>query len=189
MEVPATFDQVSFDAWSSAGDDPICYTVQVSDDAASWRAIASGAGTGQDIVVQTTLQTARYIRVAQNGSKAHWWSIAEFNVYVSDEYSARRTAAAMRPAQHTYVALAVLRSYAPLRRPSIARRGSDGRWSAINVARYGALLWFHRPRRLEPRVTPARVPTRPSVSRHRSWGANLLRTTGHPNVAGLVPYA
>ena len=48
MEVPPTFDQVSFDAWPSAGDDPICYTVQVSDDAASWRAVACGAGTGQD---------------------------------------------------------------------------------------------------------------------------------------------
>jgi len=91
MGAPRTFDQVSFDAGPSRGDYPVSYTIQASNDDTSWWTVTSGAGTGQDTVVQTTAQTARYIKITQNGSKGNWWSIAAFTVYVSDEYSVRQT--------------------------------------------------------------------------------------------------
>jgi aryl-phospho-beta-D-glucosidase BglC (GH1 family) len=91
MKTPRTFNQVSFDAGPSMGDYPASYTIQASNNNTSWRTIASGAGHDQDTIVQTTFQTARYIKIIQNGSKGNWWSIAELNVYVSDEYSVRQT--------------------------------------------------------------------------------------------------
>jgi aryl-phospho-beta-D-glucosidase BglC (GH1 family) len=91
MRTPMTFNQVSFDAGPGMGDYPASYTLQASNDNTYWWTIASGVGNGQDTVAQTTFQTARYIKITQGGNKGNWWSIAAFNVYVSDEFSVRQT--------------------------------------------------------------------------------------------------
>lgn len=84
------FDQVSLDAGSSTGDYPAGYLIQVSSDGANWSNVASGQGSQQDMVIPFTQQNARYILIFQTGSKGNWWSIAELNVYQSDEYTVRQ---------------------------------------------------------------------------------------------------
>ena len=85
------FDQISFDAGSNTGDYPAGYLIQVSSDGANWSNVASGQGNQQNMVISVTQQNARYILIFQTGSKGNWWSIAELNVYQSDEYTVRQT--------------------------------------------------------------------------------------------------
>jgi aryl-phospho-beta-D-glucosidase BglC (GH1 family) len=82
-----SFDQLSFDAGSSTGDYPASILVQASSDGSTWWNVVNATGTSQNVVVATTSQTARYILVFLQSSKSNWWSIAEFNAYVSDQYN------------------------------------------------------------------------------------------------------
>ncbi|HEY0601810.1 MAG TPA: cellulase family glycosylhydrolase [Herpetosiphonaceae bacterium] len=90
MKAQRTFNQISFDAGSSTGDYPASYRIQGSNDGSSWWDITSGTGSGQYILVDHGDRTARYIRITQTGSKGNWWSIGEFNAYVSDDFSIRQ---------------------------------------------------------------------------------------------------
>lgn len=82
------FDRITIDAGSSTGDNPAAYLVQGSTDGVHWDNYASGTSTSQkiDISLDGNGRTARYILVLQQGSKGNWWSISDFNVYVSDMY-------------------------------------------------------------------------------------------------------
>jgi len=84
------FDQISLDAGGNTGDYPAGYLIQTSSDGANWANVASGSGSGQNLVVPLVQQNARYILILQTGSKGNWWSIAELNVYQSDEYQVRQ---------------------------------------------------------------------------------------------------
>lgn len=82
------FDEITIDAGSNTGDYPATYLVQGSTDGSTWTDIANGSGTSHklDLKIGGNGATARYILVLQQGSKGNWWSISDFNVYVSDMY-------------------------------------------------------------------------------------------------------
>lgn len=84
-----TFNQIVLDSGSgSTGDYPRGYTVQVSNDGTSWTQIASGQGTNEQLPINFTAVSARYIKITQTGTSGNWWSIGELNVYLNnDDYS------------------------------------------------------------------------------------------------------
>lgn len=90
MGSPRTFDQISLDAGSSTGDYPSSFNIEASNDNVNWWTVKSATGNGQNVVVVTAYTTARYIRITLTSGKGNWWSIHEFNAYVSDEFNTRR---------------------------------------------------------------------------------------------------
>ncbi|SDP28954.1 Aryl-phospho-beta-D-glucosidase BglC, GH1 family [Paenibacillus sp. yr247] len=85
-----TFNQIVLDSGSSSPSDyPRSYTVQVSNDGASWSQVASGQGFNEQLPINFPAVSARYIKITQTGSSGgNWWSIAEFNVNLNnDDYS------------------------------------------------------------------------------------------------------
>lgn len=91
MQSPESFDRITLDAGPSMGDYPAGYQLQVSSDNVNWTNVTSGSGSGQLTDITFSAQTARYIKIIQTGSKGNWWSIAELNVYVADEWNVRQT--------------------------------------------------------------------------------------------------
>jgi len=86
-----SWDQISLDAGSSTGDFPVNFTIAASDDNTNWRTVKTVTGnTAQHVFVHTSDQRSRFVRVTLNSGKGNWWSIAEFYVYVSDEFNTRR---------------------------------------------------------------------------------------------------
>lgn len=91
MGAQRAFDEISLNAGSSTGDYPASFDIEVSNDNTNWTVIKSATGSGQNVIVHTPDQLfERYVRVRLTGSKSNWWSIHEFNVYVTDEYNTRR---------------------------------------------------------------------------------------------------
>lgn len=85
------FDEISINAGTSNGDYPGTFDVEVSNDNTTWSVIKSGVGSSQYVVLHVPDQlTVRYIRVKVTSSKGNWFSIHDFNVYVTDEYNTRR---------------------------------------------------------------------------------------------------
>ncbi|NJP35389.1 discoidin domain-containing protein [Micromonospora thermarum] len=78
---PTLFNRIYLDAAGFTGTAPVSYRVQVSSDGATWKDVASGPGGAQLLSVPFSPQIARYVRVAQTGSAAAHWSIAEFNLF------------------------------------------------------------------------------------------------------------
>jgi F5/8 type C domain len=84
MKTTRSFNSITLDAGSSAGNYPRGYKVLTSNNKFRWgNAIASGHGTSQMVTISFAAQSARYIRVIQTDSASSWWSIQEFNVYTS----------------------------------------------------------------------------------------------------------
>jgi hypothetical protein len=84
-----TFNQIVLDSGPSySGDYPRGYTVNVSDNGSTWTQVASGQGNNEQLPINFTAVSARYIKVTQTGTSSSWWSISEMNVYLnSDVYS------------------------------------------------------------------------------------------------------
>jgi beta-glucosidase len=76
-----TFDQLAMDSGGSAQDFARVFTVQVSADGVTWSNVTTGTGTSAVVTARFPHQTARWVRVVQNGSNSSWWSIAELNLY------------------------------------------------------------------------------------------------------------
>ena len=83
MQVAKTFYQIELNTSLSPDDYPRGYRVQVSNDGTDWgSSVATGNGSSSAFKINFPTQTARFIRVTQTGSVAHyWWSIYDFNVY------------------------------------------------------------------------------------------------------------
>jgi glucosylceramidase len=75
------FRRLVIDTGASTGDYARSWTLQASDDASTWRSIASGTGTGQLTTIDVTRTRARYLRVVSTGSAGNWWSIADVRLY------------------------------------------------------------------------------------------------------------
>lgn len=78
-----SFDQLVLNQGALAGDAPAAYQVSTSADGSTWTAKATGSGTSALTTIAIARTTARYVRVTQTGTAAHWWSIAEASVYDS----------------------------------------------------------------------------------------------------------
>lgn len=84
------FDEIAINANTSTGDYPGTFNVEVSNDNANWNSIKSATGSTQNVVVHVPDQLKqRYIRISLTGGKGNWFSIHDFNVYVTDDYSTR----------------------------------------------------------------------------------------------------
>lgn len=91
MGAQRAFDEISINAGTSTGDYPGNFNVEVSNDNTNWTVIKSATGSSQNVIVHVPDQlTIRYVRVSLTSAKGNWFSIHEFNVYVSDEYNTRR---------------------------------------------------------------------------------------------------
>jgi glucosylceramidase len=75
------FRQVAIDSGGNLGDYARGWQLAVSDDATSWRTVASGAGTGQLTTVDLPLNRARYLRVTSTASAGNWWSVSDIRLY------------------------------------------------------------------------------------------------------------
>lgn len=75
-----TFDQLTMDSGGSSADYARGYSIEVSNDATSWTTVSTGTGTAAVVTARFAKQSARYVRVVQNGSSTSWWSVAELNL-------------------------------------------------------------------------------------------------------------
>jgi glucosylceramidase len=75
------FRRVVLDTGASTGDYARSWTLQTSDDAAGWRTLASGTGTGQLTTIDVPRTRARDLRVVSTGSAGNWWSVADLRLY------------------------------------------------------------------------------------------------------------
>jgi aryl-phospho-beta-D-glucosidase BglC (GH1 family) len=82
-------EQVTIDAGPSTGDYPRGYQVQVYVNNV-WSTVASGTGSSQSITVKFDTKITRYIKVIQTGAAGNWWSIAEFNAHIADDFTLRQ---------------------------------------------------------------------------------------------------
>ncbi|MGG4146278.1 discoidin domain-containing protein [Paenibacillus algorifonticola] len=80
-----TFNKMVIDSGSGSNDYARSSDMFVSTDGTNWTKVTSVTGSGplQEVAFQT--QTARYIKVVVTGNEGYWWSVAEFDVYNTDE--------------------------------------------------------------------------------------------------------
>ncbi|MES2487465.1 MAG: cellulase family glycosylhydrolase [Bacteroidota bacterium] len=85
------FNRISFEAAGFTGDYPRGYKVEVSENGTTWEVAATGTGTTQNMYVQLpNIYFKRYVKITQTGAAAgNYWSIAEFNLYMEDDFSVR----------------------------------------------------------------------------------------------------
>ncbi|HEY4213717.1 MAG TPA: discoidin domain-containing protein, partial [Steroidobacteraceae bacterium] len=80
LGAPTLFNRLSVNNTNFAGDYPRQYEVSVSTNGTSWVSVAKAAGTDV-LMARFPAQVDRYVRIAQLGSAANWWSVGEFNLY------------------------------------------------------------------------------------------------------------
>jgi len=87
------FNRISFEAGSFNSDYPRGYRVDVSENGTTWEIAATGAGINGGIFIQLpNIYFKRYVRITQTGTAAsNYWSIAEFNLYMEDDFSVRNS--------------------------------------------------------------------------------------------------
>jgi glucosylceramidase len=78
---PERFRRMVVDTGASTGDYARSWTLQASDDASTWRTLASGTGTGQLTTIDLPRTRARHLRIVSTGSAGNWWSIADVRLY------------------------------------------------------------------------------------------------------------
>ena len=72
---------VAIDSGGNLGDYARGWQLSASDNGATWRTLASGAGVGQLTTVDLSPIRARYLRITGTASAGNWWSIADIRVY------------------------------------------------------------------------------------------------------------
>lgn len=77
-----TFDRILLDTSGNRFDYPRDYTVRVSNNGSNFSTVASGRpGNNAQTLITFPEQTARYVRIDQNGSdNRRWWSIHEMTI-------------------------------------------------------------------------------------------------------------
>lgn len=77
-----SFDRILLDTTGSKSDYPREYEVQISNDGINFVTIASDTPSNNPLTLITfAIQTARYLRIEQNGSdNRNWWSIHEMTI-------------------------------------------------------------------------------------------------------------
>ena len=86
LNTATSFDRIVLNSAKSDDDQPRAYEVYVSNDGNNWgTAIINGAGDSNGITdITFTDQSARFIRIEQNGSSnRHWWSIHEVQIFAN----------------------------------------------------------------------------------------------------------
>jgi hypothetical protein len=124
------FDSIALNAGEHPNDYPRSYSVMVSNDGLTWRGpIAQGQGnrTITDIVFQP--QSARFVRINQNGSNnSNWWTIADMNLRLNGPVSA----GVLDP-----TGWALFASSDPIHTRAAVDRNSSTRWTTQTVQQPG----------------------------------------------------
>ncbi|HEU5474667.1 MAG TPA: discoidin domain-containing protein [Actinophytocola sp.] len=75
------FRRVAVDSGGQLGDYARGWELAVSDDATTWRTLATGAGTGQLTNIDLPRTKARHLRITSTAAAGNWWSIADLRLY------------------------------------------------------------------------------------------------------------
>lgn len=77
-----TFDRIELDAGPSESDYPRAYSIHVSSDGENWGSpVAQGTGTSAVTDIELATQTARFVKITQEGrDNQFWWSIHELDI-------------------------------------------------------------------------------------------------------------
>jgi glucosylceramidase len=81
LGTPRSFRRVAIDSGGHLGDNARGWTLSASDDATTWRTLATGTGAGQLTTVDLRPTRARYLRVTATAGAANWWSVADVRLY------------------------------------------------------------------------------------------------------------
>lgn len=102
------FNRLELDNTATPGQYARGLTVEVSDDGAAWKNVASQPGTDGLTTVRFSPQVARYVRLTQTGSAATPWSFSEVNL-LSDpvHHNGTSTATSSSSAYGTSPSLAI----------------------------------------------------------------------------------
>lgn len=86
MRQAQTFNTLILDTSNSKDDGPASYKVEVASKAGDWKEVASGSNGGAVLVVSFPIQTARYLRITQTGSKSgNYWSVHELYIAKAEQ--------------------------------------------------------------------------------------------------------
>ncbi|HCX24920.1 MAG TPA: hypothetical protein DHN29_23600, partial [Cytophagales bacterium] len=87
------FNRVSFEAADFTGDYAHEYVIEVSEDSVEWEIVAADSVTEQDVFVQlSNIYNKRFVKITQTGTaNSNFWSIAEFNLYMEDDFRVRNS--------------------------------------------------------------------------------------------------
>ncbi len=92
MQDTVLFNRVSFEAGDFTNEYPDSYDIEVSNDGSTWELVASGAGEpGGSFVQLPNIYSKRYVKITQTGRSNQNWSIAEFNLYMEDDFRVRNS--------------------------------------------------------------------------------------------------
>jgi aryl-phospho-beta-D-glucosidase BglC (GH1 family) len=93
MKKNVLFNRITIEAGMFTGDYARGYRIEVSENGTTWENVTEGTGS-QKITVYLNIISKRYVRVVQTGSaSANFWSIAEFNAYMEDDFHVRKSLA------------------------------------------------------------------------------------------------
>jgi glucosylceramidase len=75
------FRRVAIDSGGNEGDYARGWQLEVSNDATTWRTVATGRGTGPLTNVDLPRTRARHLRVTATAATGNWWSVADVRLY------------------------------------------------------------------------------------------------------------
>jgi glucosylceramidase len=83
VDLPArkVFRRVAIDSGGNEGDYARGWQLEVSNDATTWRTVATGRGTGPLTNVDLPRTRARHLRVTATAATGNWWSVADVRLY------------------------------------------------------------------------------------------------------------
>ena len=76
------FRRVAIDSGGNLGDYARGWQLSASDDAITWRTLATGTGVGQLTTIDLGLTRARHLRITNTGAAGNWWSISDLRLYL-----------------------------------------------------------------------------------------------------------
>ncbi len=85
------FNKFTIEAGTNSDQAIVQYSLQTSLDGSSWSEVASGLGSSEQVDIYTGASSCRYVKVYQTGSATTTWSVAEFNIFMNDDFSVRNT--------------------------------------------------------------------------------------------------
>ncbi len=93
MQENVLFNRILIETGDYSGDYPKGYDIYLSEDGDTWESVASGDDASDTIDVElSNVYYKRYVKIVQTGEDdEHFWSIAEFNLFMEDDYSVRNS--------------------------------------------------------------------------------------------------
>ncbi len=93
MQENVLFNRILIETGDFSGDYPKAYAIYLSEDGDTWESVASGEDTSDTINVGlSSVFYKRYVKIVQTGEDDdNFWSIAEFNLFMEDDYSVRNS--------------------------------------------------------------------------------------------------